>query len=223
MLSQGTVAHGGARMELARKVVGNTKWEYLLVLYRICGTEPEGMSLSNSRFELQTGQSPRLTELLGRLWEVSSQPGGIPAFQTKMLFCNVLEEMFVCVRNQSNGGSQALFEQVSAYIHEHYNEHLTIPRLAEQSGVNRNRLAYVFNRYAGMGPGDYLLRYRLNQAKEMLLAANVPVREIAQAVGFSDPLYFSRVFKKQFGVAPREVREKFINNPCLIQQACIPI
>jgi hypothetical protein len=95
MLSQGTVAHGGARMELARKVVGNTKWEYLLVLYRICGTEPEGMSLSTSHFELQTGQSPRLTDLLEHLWRVSSQPGGIAEFQTKMLLCNVLEDMFL--------------------------------------------------------------------------------------------------------------------------------
>lgn len=91
---------------------------------------------------------------------------------------------------------------------------LTIQMLAEHGGVNRNRLTYVFHKYAGMGPGDYLLRYRLNKAKELLLIDSLPVREIAQAAGFRDPFYFSRVFKRRIGISPSGFREGFINNPC---------
>ncbi len=214
ILSQENIVHGGAQMQLTQKVIGNSCCEYLLVLYRICGSEPEGFSLPNVHFELKTGISPRLTELLRRLHQVSSQPDGIAAFKAETLFRDVLDEMFVCVRNQTDGGAQALFEKLSAYIHEHYMVPLTICQIAEQSGINRNRLSYVFNKYAGMGPGDYLLRYRLNRAKELLLAGEALVQEIAQAVGFNDPLYFSRVFKKQFGIAPSEFRKRFINNPC---------
>ncbi len=51
-------------------------------------------------------------------------------------------------------------------------------------------------------------------AQEMLFNSDAPVQQIAQAVGMDDPFYFSRVFKKQFGIPPKEFREKFINNPC---------
>jgi len=48
----------------------------------------------------------------------------------------------------------------------------------------------------------------------MLFTSDAPVQQIAQTVGIVDPFYFSRVFKKQFGISPTEYREKFINNPC---------
>ncbi|HIT91243.1 MAG TPA: helix-turn-helix domain-containing protein [Candidatus Merdenecus merdavium] len=212
IFTPGKVIHGGARMELAEKG-SDTKWEYLLVLYQTSGVEPEEWSFSSSHFEMQVGYSPRLYDLLERLWKVSFQSGGLPAFQTKALFYNVLEEVFTCVRNQTNDSSKTLFDQVSKYIHEHYSEGLTISMLTKQNGVNRNRLSYVFNKYSGMGPGDYLLSYRLNRAKELLVVENVSIKEIALAVGFSDPLYFSRIFKKQFALSPSEYRKRFINNP----------
>jgi YesN/AraC family two-component response regulator len=51
-------------------------------------------------------------------------------------------------------------------------------------------------------------------AQEMLFTSDAPVHQIAQTVGIADPFYFSRVFKKQFGISPTEYRDTFINNPC---------
>lgn len=206
------VVHGGADMSLAMRVIGEAKCEYFLVLYEIDEPEPEGMNLRSSHFELLTGRSPRLTELLWNLWRTFHRPGAIPAFQTEMLFRCVLSEVFVCALHQTSISSQALFDSISSYIHAHYMDSLTMPRLAEQNGINKNRLAYVFYKHAGMGPGDYLLQYRLKCAKELLLSDSAPLREIAQATGFNDPFYFSKAFKKQFGVSPSEYRERFINN-----------
>ncbi|WP_409177375.1 helix-turn-helix domain-containing protein [Brevibacillus fortis] len=222
-LAPGKVVHGGAHMQLDRQVVGNTRWEYLLVLYRICAPEPAGFCLPKAHFELTPGHSPRLTELLELLWRVSRQPGGIPVFQTEMLFRCALEELFVCVRNQSNDGEQALFEQISKYIHEHYMDALTVRALAEQNEINENRLFYVFKKYTGMGPGKYLMAYRLNRAKECLLANDAPIGEVAISVGYTDAFYFSRIFKKQFGVSPGEFRATFRNNPYGFQDSSIPI
>lgn len=212
ILYPGKVVHGGARMELTGKVLGNTRWEYLLVLYKISGIEPEGICLPASHFELATGVNPRMSELVERLWKISSHPGGIVAFQKETLFRTILEEVFISVRNHSNRGVRELFEQISEYIHVHYMEPLTVSGLAEQNGINKNRLAYIFYKYANMGPGDYLLQYRLNRARELLLSGNAPVKEIAAAVGFNDPFYFSRAFKKHVQAAPSEYRELFINN-----------
>ncbi|MEE3807327.1 MULTISPECIES: helix-turn-helix transcriptional regulator [Lysinibacillus] len=215
IFSPGKVVHGGAKMKLDQKNFDNANWEYILVLYRICNSEIQESSFSHQHFELSTGQSPRLIELLMRLWHVYNQRGGISMFQTEMLFRDVLNEALLCVANRQNScESHTLFERVSSYIHEYYHQSLTIPLLAEQYNVNRNRLSYVFRKHAGMGPAEYLLKYRINMAQKMLFTSDAPVQYIAQTVGIADPFYFSRVFKKQFGLSPTEYREKFINNPC---------
>ncbi|HWR23660.1 MAG TPA: AraC family transcriptional regulator [Feifaniaceae bacterium] len=219
----GNVIHGGADMSLDKRVVGNKKWEYISVLYNIRGTEPEGICLSDMHFELSVDQNPHLTGILYRLWETFNQPGALPLFKTETLFRRALEEVFVCARGQISDSAQALFEQVSSYIHEHYMDALTVRGLAAQNGVNENRLFYVFSKYAGMGPGDYLMAYRLNRAKELLLTGDAPVSEVAKSAGYSDALYFSRIFRKRFGVPPSTMRERFRNNPYGFQDASIPI
>ncbi|UHA73632.1 AraC family transcriptional regulator [Paenibacillus sp. 481] len=215
IFSPGKVVHGGAKMKLAQKMFGKTDWEYILVLYRICNSERTESSFSQQHFELSTGQSPRLIELIRRLWHVYNQRGGISMFQTEMLFRDVLNEALLCVDNRQNScESQPLFERVAHYIHEYYDQSLTIASLAEQHNVNRNRLSYLFRRHAGMGPAKYVLEYRLNMAQEMLATSDLPIQQIAQTVGIADPFYFSRAFKKQCGISPTEYRAKFINNPC---------
>ncbi|MGW9319872.1 helix-turn-helix domain-containing protein [Paenibacillus chitinolyticus] len=215
IFTPGKVVHGGAKMKLSQKVFGKTDWEYILVLYRICNSELKESSFLHQHFELLTGQSPRLLELIMRLWHVYNQRGGISMFQTEMLFRDVLNEALLCVDNRQNScETHTLFERVSNYMQEYYDQSLTIASLAEQNNVNRNRLSYVFRTHAGMGPAEYLLKYRLNMAQRMLFTSDAPVQQIAQAVGIADPFYFSRVFKKQFGISPTKYREKFINNPC---------
>ncbi|WP_336757956.1 AraC family transcriptional regulator [Paenibacillus sp. USHLN196] len=214
IFSPGKVVHGGAKMKLDQTVSNRSEWEYILVLYRICSSDLEESSFSHQHFELSTGQSPRLIELVTRLWHVYNQRGGISRFQTEMLFRDVLNETLTCVDHRQNScESDALFERVSAYIQEYYDQSLTVSSLAEQNNINRNRLSYVFRRHAGMGPAEYVLKYRIKIAQQMLLASDASVQQIAETVGIADPFYFSRVFKKQCGISPTEYRLKFINNP----------
>lgn len=203
----GNVVLGGADMCLDKRVIGNAKWEYICVLYQIFNPEQEELHLSELHTELVVGHSPRLTELLYRLARISSLPGGLPAFQKEMLFRCILEEVFVCARNQAEKGEGLLFEQVSSYIHEHYMEALTIHELARQNGVNENQLYYLFQKNAGMGAGQYLTTYRLNRAREMLITGHSSVKEIAAGVGYPDALYFSRSFRKRFGCSPSDFRK----------------
>ena len=213
-LSPGKVIHGGAKMTLAHKMLGEINWEYILVLYRISNSEREDSGFTHQHFELLTGQSPRLVELLMRLWDVYNQRGGISMFQTEMLFREALNEALLSVFNrESNYESHTLFERISSYVHKYYYKDITINTLTEQNNVNRNRLSYVFRKHAGMGPAEYLLNYRIKMAQKMLCTSGVPVQQIAQAVGIADPFYFSRVFKKRVGISPTKYREKFINNP----------
>ena len=204
---QGKVVHGGADMTLDKLVLGNEQWEYISIFYDSISNE--AISLTDSHFEITTGQSVRLLELIRRMHSAFGRPGAISAFQSEVLFRCVLEEMFVCAKNLKNNGARALYENVTSYIHNHYMERLTVRELASMNGVSQNRLFYIFKKYAGMGPGDYTIRYRLNQAKELLITSDAPVGEIAASVGYVDALHFSRLFKKRFSVSPSELRAKF--------------
>lgn len=213
-LGPNSITHGGANMSLDMSVNGKSKWEYILVLYKILGTEPNELCLPDTHFQFQTGESPRLIDLIWNLWKAYNQPDAFSEFQTEMLFRCALGEAFICSNNHSNLSSGSLFQNISSYLQEHYMDALTMPHLAELNGINPNRLSYLFYKHAGMGPGDYLLHYRLNRAKELLLYNNAPLREISHAVGFNDPFYFSKAFKKKFDISPSEFRNKFRNNTC---------
>ncbi len=219
----GNIIHGGANMNLDKRVVGNRRWEYITVLYDIYSPEQKDVYLQNTHFELNIGQSPRLIELLWRLCRSYNQRSSISAFQSETLFRCALEEVFVCWCNKGHSSAQALFDQVSSYIQNHYMDTLTVRDLAEQNGVNENRLFYVFNKYAGVGPGDYLIELRINRAKELLINCNASVGDVADSVGYSDALYFSRIFKRRVGISPSGFRKKFSNNPYEFQDTCIQI
>lgn len=223
ILSKGKVIHGGVQMELDRRVIGRSQWDYILILYSVNGSEPEDFSLSSAHFELETGESPRLEELLKQIQHISRLPGGIYEFRREMLFRCILDEMFTSIQNKvnKNSGTHKLFEQITDYIHGHYMNTLTVSSLAKQYNVNENRISYVFKKCSGMGPGDYLIIYRLNRAKELILSMDSPIHEVAKSVGYPDPYHFSRIFKKQFGLSPNDYRKKFKNNASGIHNCSI--
>jgi YesN/AraC family two-component response regulator len=206
-IKPGVVVHGSADTAIRKRVIGDEDWEFVSVLYETCGESPL-MKLKNTHFSLTVGQSPQLYDMLHHLYATSNRPGGLAALQTETLFRRALVETFLCVRNQTKYGAQELFESVSEYIHTHYMDGLTVSSLARQNGVNENRLFYVFQKYAGMGPADYLRTYRMNRARELLVTTSIPIGTIGEQAGYPDALYFSRIFKRHFGVPPSKFREE---------------
>lgn len=202
----GNVILGGADMHLEKEVLGDSKWEYICVLYKLYGPEKSGCLLPKLHTELTVGNSPRLTELLHRLWAAHKQPDALRSFQQEWLFRGILDDLFACALSHEGNEGKGLFDRATAYIHEHFMEPLSIHDLAQQHAVDENRLYYVFQKHAGMGAGQYLAAHRLSRSKEMLEKGSAPIGEIARSVGYSDPLYFSRVFRRHFGISPSSAR-----------------
>lgn len=205
LVSVGTVVHGLAGSTMHKRVVGDTNWEFISVLYETYN-EPAGLSMAKSHFSFTVGESLYLSDMLCQLHAASNRPGGFSSFQVETLFRRILEEFFLCSRKQSKHGSLELFEAVSDFIHAHYMDDLSVSFLSQQHRVNENRLFYVFQKYAGMSPRDYLRTYRLNRARDLLATSTLPINLIAEQTGYSDPLYFSRIFKKYFGASPSNFR-----------------
>ncbi len=134
------------------------------------------------------------------------------SFQTKNIFS---EEEVVGFLRQSGSVESGLGQPTSllvkqslAYLHQNYENNLSRRELAQAVGVSENYLSQIFHHELGIKPWEYLNRLRILKSKEYLLHTEQSVTEIACRVGFNDPAYFSRVFKKLLGVSPQAYRAR---------------
>lgn len=97
-------------------------------------------------------------------------------------------------------------EDVIAYFREHYQEPVNIERLIESRGYSVSSFFRRFKNDTGMTPLQLLLHIRLSYAAELLETTNLPVGEISCLVGYSNALYFSRLFHKHMGSSPKTYR-----------------
>lgn len=78
--------------------------------------------------------------------------------------------------------------------------------IAKYIGINRSYLTNIFKKRMGVSPQEYLLQYRLNVGCQLLLTTNLSIQEVAQKIGYENPLTFSKMFKNAYGVSPRNYR-----------------
>lgn len=94
------------------------------------------------------------------------------------------------------------------YIKHHYNESVKIGDLADFIGVNRSYLTSSFKKTTGCSPQEFLVNLRMDKAKSLLKKTDLSINAVAGAVGYTDQLAFSKVFKKHCGKSPRMYREE---------------
>lgn len=91
------------------------------------------------------------------------------------------------------------------YIRHNFQTALTINEVAEEAGISERYLRKLFVQYLNLSPLDYLNQIRINKSIELLRNTELSVKEICYRCGFQSPQYFSRIFKQQTGMSPREV------------------
>ena len=103
--------------------------------------------------------------------------------------------------------TSALVKRAIAYLHENFARPLSRWEIASAVGVSEDYLSRVFSRELGVTPWDYLNRYRVLQARTLLLNTSENIGNIARQTGFKDQAYFSRVFHKLTGLSPQAFRD----------------
>ncbi len=86
----------------------------------------------------------------------------------------------------------------------------TLGELATLAGLSRTYFSLVFREITGKTLREYILKARMDKAKELLRDINLKIKEIARQVGFTDPNHFSRTFKKEMGKTPTDWRTENI-------------
>jgi AraC-like DNA-binding protein len=95
-------------------------------------------------------------------------------------------------------------EMMMTYIRHHIAEQLTVARVAESARCSETTAQRLFTKHAGESMQSWIRQVRLREAASLLRTSGLRVSEIAQLVGYSDPLYFSRAFRGTYGVAPSQ-------------------
>jgi len=113
---------------------------------------------------------------------------------------------------QYNSLDEDFLKKCIASVEAHINDDtFDFERFAYDMNSSRSTLYRKLKSLTGLSPGEFIRNIRLKHACNRLIMSTVTISEIAYAVGFSDPKYFSSSFKSEFGMTPREYREKFFN------------
>ncbi len=101
-----------------------------------------------------------------------------------------------------------LIKQTLAYIQQNYTRAFSLKELSETIGVSRSYLSRIFKQETEIPLWDYLNRFRIQKARDLLLLSGESITEIAANVGFEDVGYFSRVFREVTGCSPRAYKKQ---------------
>lgn len=102
----------------------------------------------------------------------------------------------------SNKIKMKLFEDVKNYIRENIETELELEKVANNFGLSVYYFSRTFKEVTGVNFSDYVNKCRIDIAKELLSSGDMNVKEVCYKVGYNDPNYFSKVFKKYEGVSP---------------------
>lgn len=94
--------------------------------------------------------------------------------------------------------------KIKDYLQENFSGRITLDTLASLVNLERSYLSRLFKKETGVNIFQYLAEIRLKEAQKLLTQGDMPVREVALKVGIEDPFYFTRMFKKQYGVSPTD-------------------
>ncbi|MGW5360543.1 helix-turn-helix domain-containing protein [Actinopolymorpha pittospori] len=154
----------------------------------------------------------RLRDLIGEVVRSAAGGGADRVFRARayaeLALADVIEQSGTALPGTIPG--LALRSEVRAalaFIGDHYAERLDLATLARAVHLSPKRLAYCFREALGVTPMAYLRRYRLERAREHLIASDLPITQIAYSTGFQEPAHFSRAFRTHFGISARTLRD----------------
>ena len=125
----------------------------------------------------------------------------------RALCCTILFHVAETLSKPFAAPQPQMVDEAVKFLESHYSQKITLDALVLHMGYGRTQLFHLFKQHTGLSPNEYLVRFRIKQAKAMLVNTSEPLATIAKAVGFSSTSYFRRVFLKYEGQKPESVRD----------------
>ncbi len=128
-------------------------------------------------------------------------------YQTVGLMVELLSSYIESYPSEAQLQEDASFQSLLTFINTNLcRPELNMDMLVKASGYSRSALYERFKKEMGCSPGEYIRDKRLNKARHMIYSTDLPIKQVANAVGYEDPLYFSRLFRGMTGDSPTKHR-----------------
>jgi transcriptional regulator GlxA family with amidase domain len=118
------------------------------------------------------------------------------------------QQPFACLA-QARQVEDAVIARCQTWIAEHYQEPNPVSAMVRLSGLAERTFKRRFQQATGMSPLEYVHALRLEEAKQMLEASELPIEAIANEVGYEDAAFFSRLFRRKVNLTPSQYRRRF--------------
>jgi AraC-like DNA-binding protein/mannose-6-phosphate isomerase-like protein (cupin superfamily) len=150
--------------------------------------ETRGLKKADFGYEL------KCLGLLSRLWEVTLSY--IQSNKPELL------------EHRGNRKYEERAKKILAYIHKNYAEDITVDILANHAIVSRSECFRCFKHFTNKKPLEYINEYRLSNAAKLLMESRLSITEVGEACGFNNPSYFGKLFRRTYGMSPRQYRQR---------------
>jgi len=161
---------------------------------------------------------------ISTLTSYHDQDGFIGALVTKMLrehrekksgYLDVMRNSLLCMliclaRSESsvgNTGTGHMIKHIKDYVEKHYTERIQLSDICKNMNFSLTYLSLTFKKETNMTFRDYLIKVRLEKACHLLRTTDKTIAEVSDLVGYSDPAFFFKIFKKELGVTPYHYRK----------------
>ena len=104
---------------------------------------------------------------------------------------------------QKSSQKEIYIKKTIQFIETNYSRTISIDSLSKYLGLNKNYFSTLFKEEMGQSPQEYIIKYRINKACQLLENKDLSISQVSRSVGYSDPLGFSKIFKKLKGVSPK--------------------
>lgn len=194
----------------SEELVSLTKeWELFWVGFS--GTEAplimKKLGISEASPILYTGVDDEFIRLQNQIYQARGQHLSDSFRMTGhlyLLFAHLMKKMGVDQRSNDTD----VFKSALNYLSEHALEPCSIDELCQAISISRSQLYRIFIKHMGKSPMQYILHQRITRSCYYLENSQMSINEISYAVGYSDPLYYSRIFRKNMGCSPSQYRRK---------------
>lgn len=193
----------------------NDPWSYMWIGFKGLRTDAilKQCGFTQNRLVLPSPSESELEECFDELFEHVVQDYAGSLYREAIL----LKLMALLVKTRSEYlkkegthedflGKNPHLDAAIDYINTHYMKNISVADIADHVGISQGYLNRIFNERAKLTVQNYLLQFRMYKAANLLVGSTLSVKEIADNVGYADQLVFSKAFKRQFGVSPKNYR-----------------
>lgn len=149
-----------------------------------------------------------LFELLFRTLEGSYTLGNF--IYLSQVLSLILSETYLLEQPDAAPEQNRHVTNIIRYLYRHLDEEITLETLSERFELSKSYLNAVFQKCTQHAPLDFFIRLKIKEACKLLRSTDLYIYEVARRVGYQDPYYFSRIFKKIVGVSPKDYRENVL-------------